>query len=37
LKAYHPAIFYAGSMAAGAAMLVGVVKMMLNKSPLKKL
>jgi hypothetical protein len=37
LKAFHPAIFYAGSMAAGAAMLVGVVKMMLNKSPLKKL
>ncbi|KAE9378981.1 putative monocarboxylate transporter [Stipitochalara longipes BDJ] len=37
LKAYHPAIFYAGSMAAGAAILVGVVKMMLSKSPLKKL
>ncbi|KAG4440722.1 hypothetical protein IFR05_003816 [Cadophora sp. M221] len=37
LKAYHPAIFYAGSMALGAAILVGAVKVMLNKNPLKKL
>ncbi|PVH82230.1 monocarboxylate transporter [Cadophora sp. DSE1049] len=37
LKAYHPAIFYAGSMALGAAILVGAVKVMLNKSPFKKL
>jgi hypothetical protein len=35
LDAYHPAMFYAGSMALGAAGLVGAVKMMLNKSVLK--
>jgi hypothetical protein len=37
LKAYHPAIFYAGSMALGAAGLVLVVKLRLSLSPLKKL
>ncbi|TVY47894.1 Aspyridones efflux protein [Lachnellula occidentalis] len=37
LKAYHPAIFYAGSMALGAALLVLVLKLRLSKSPLKKL
>jgi MFS family permease len=37
LKAYHPAMIYAGSMALGASLLVGAVKFMLNKSLLKKL
>ncbi|CZR54679.1 related to protein MCH2 (monocarboxylate permease homolog) [Phialocephala subalpina] len=37
LNAYHPAMFYAGSMALGAAGLVGAVKITLNKSVLKKL
>jgi MFS family permease len=37
LKAYHPAMIYAGSMALGASFLVGAVKFMLNKSLLKKL
>jgi hypothetical protein len=37
LKAYHPAMIYAGSMALGASFLVGAVKLMLNKGLLKKL
>ncbi|TVY54718.1 Aspyridones efflux protein apdF [Lachnellula cervina] len=37
LKAYHPAMIYAGSMALGAALLVLVVKLRLSKSPFKKL
>ena len=37
LKAYQPAIFYAGSMALGASVLVLAVKVMLSKSPFKKL
>ncbi|CZS95725.1 hypothetical protein WAI453_001561 [Rhynchosporium graminicola] len=37
LNAYHPAIFYAGSMALGSAILVGSVKVMLDKKPFKKL
>ncbi|RDL40415.1 uncharacterized protein BP5553_00394 [Venustampulla echinocandica] len=37
LKAYHPAIFYAGSMALGSAALVLVVKLRLSRNPLKRL
>lgn len=37
LKAYRPAMFYAGSMALGAASLVGVVKLKIDKRVLKKL
>jgi hypothetical protein len=37
LKAYHPAMIYAGSMAMVAAILVGGIKVMLNKTILKKL
>ncbi|TVY81399.1 Aspyridones efflux protein apdF [Lachnellula suecica] len=37
LKAYHPAIFYAGSLSFAAAGLVLVVKLRLSRSPLKKL
>lgn len=37
LKAYHPAMIYAGSMALAAAILVGGVKVMLNKRILRKL
>ena len=37
LKAYHPAMIYAGTMALGSAVLVGAVKIMLDRSPLKKL
>lgn len=37
LKAYHPAIFYAGSMALASAGLVLAVKIMLSKNLMKKL
>ncbi|TVY29363.1 Aspyridones efflux protein [Lachnellula hyalina] len=37
LKAYHPAMIYAGSMALGAALLVLVLKLRISKSPFKKL
>ncbi|TVY45176.1 Aspyridones efflux protein [Lachnellula subtilissima] len=37
LKAYHPAMIYAGSMALGAALLVLVLKLRTSKSPFKKL
>ncbi|RFU32981.1 hypothetical protein B7463_g3312, partial [Scytalidium lignicola] len=37
LKAYHPAIFYAGSMGLGAALLVSVLRWKMDKSPFKKL
>lgn len=37
LKAYHPAIFYAGTMALGAAGLVGIVRLKISRTPFKKL
>ncbi|KAF4631797.1 hypothetical protein G7Y89_g6331 [Cudoniella acicularis] len=37
LKAYHPAIFYAGSMALASSALVLLLKLNLDKSPLKRL
>ena len=37
LKAYHPAIFYAGTMALVAACLVGVVRLKISQAPFKKL
>ena len=37
LDAYHPAIFYAGSMALGAAGLVAVVRMAINRRLIAKL
>lgn len=37
LAAYHPAIFYAGSMALGASGLVAIVRLKINTSILKKL
>jgi len=37
LKAYHPAIFYAGSMSLGSAVLVAALKLRISKNPMKKL
>jgi hypothetical protein len=37
LNAYHPAIFYAGSMALGAASLVAVVRMAIDRRFIAKL
>lgn len=37
LKAYHPAIFYAGTMALGAAGLVGIVRLKISRKAFKKL
>ncbi|KAL2048725.1 hypothetical protein ABVK25_011042 [Lepraria finkii] len=37
LMAYHPAMFYAGSMALGASGMVGLVRLYISKSLLKKL
>jgi MFS family permease len=37
LNAYHPAIFYAGSMALGAAGLVVAVRLAINRHPIAKL
>ncbi|KAH8815582.1 putative monocarboxylate transporter [Xylogone sp. PMI_703] len=37
LKAYHPAIFYSGSMALGAGLLVSLLRWRMDKSPFKKL
>ncbi len=37
LEAYHPAMFYAGSLALGAAGLVAIVRLKINSSLFKKL
>lgn len=37
IEAYHPAIFYAGSMALGATSLVGFVRLKTDRHLLKKL
>lgn len=37
IDAYHPAIFYAGSMALGATSLVGFVRLKTDRNLLKKL
>jgi hypothetical protein len=37
LMAYHPAMFYAGSMALGASGMVALVRLYIDKSLLKKL
>ena len=37
LQAYHPAMFYAGSLALGAAGLVAIVRLKINRGLLKKL
>lgn len=37
LKAYHPAMFYAGSMALGSAGLVGLVRFYISRGVLKRL
>jgi len=37
LQAYRPAMFYAGSMALAAAVLVAVMRFRMSKSPLAKL
>jgi hypothetical protein len=37
LQAYHPAMFYAGSLALGAAGLVAVVRLKINSSVFRKL
>ncbi|KAK4692793.1 hypothetical protein P7C71_g4478, partial [Lecanoromycetidae sp. Uapishka_2] len=36
LSAYHPAMFYAGSMALGASGLVGLVRLNIDKALLKR-
>jgi len=37
LKAYRPAMYYAGAMALGSAGLVGVLRLKINKGAFKKL
>jgi hypothetical protein len=37
LQSYHPAMFYAGSMALGASGMVGMARLKINTSLLRKL